>query len=132
MKVIIMGCGRVGARVAGELDADGHEVVVIDTDALAFRRLPEGFAGRTVVGDGVDKDVQREAGAEHADVFVAVTQGDNRNAMAAQVAQHLLGVRRAVARIYDPVREEVYRELGLRTVSPTITVAQQILRAVKD
>ena len=124
-----MGCGRVGARVAGELDARGHAVSVIDFDRVAFARLPEGFSGKTVMGNGVDQDILREAGIEGADIFIAVTQGDNRNAMAAQVALHLFKVPRVVARIYDPVREEVYRELGLYTVSPTITMAERVLDA---
>ena len=124
-----MGCGRVGARVAGELDAQGHEVSVIDFERVSFARLPEGFSGKTVVGNGVDREILREAGIEGADIFIAVTQGDNRNAMAAQVALHLFKVPRVVARIYDPVREEVYRELGLHTVSPTIIMAERVLEA---
>lgn len=132
MKVVIMGCGRVGARVAGELDARGHEVSVIDFERVSFARLPDGFSGKTVVGNGVDHEVLREAGIEEADIFIAVTQGDNRNAMAAQVATHLFKVPRVVARIYDPVREEVYRELGLHTVSATIIMSERVLEAALE
>ena len=121
-----MGCGRVGSRMAGELETEGHEVSVIDHDAGAFLLLPPDFRGRTVLGNGVDKDVQREAGCEGADIFMALANGDNRNAMAAQVAQHLLNVPRVVARIFDPERAEVYRELGVRAVNPTILITDEV------
>ena len=130
MNIVIMGCGRVGASLASRLSEAGHEISVVDVSAAAFRRLPEGFPGKTVVGNGVDQDALREAGIEQADAFIAVTQGDNRNAMAAQVAQHIFGVERAVARIYDPEREKVYTELGLRTVSPTIILTDRLFDAV--
>lgn len=124
-----MGCGRLGARVAGELEADGHDVSVIDYDSDAFLHLPSGFRGRTIEGNGVDEDVQREAGVPGADVFMALANGDNRNAMAAQVAKHLHGVDRVVARIFDPERAEVYRELGVRAVNPTEVVTEQVREA---
>jgi trk system potassium uptake protein TrkA len=119
MKVVIMGCGRVGSQLAARLDREGHRVSVVDLTPKAFRRLPDDFAGATVVGTGIDEDVLRSAGIEEADAFVAVTEGDNRNIMAAQVAREIFGVREIVARIYDPVREEIYRELGLDTICPT-------------
>lgn len=127
MKAVIMGCGRVGSAVATELLAAGHEVALVDVDSSAFRLLPEGFPGKTVVGNGVDKDVLRAAGIEGADVFMALAYGDNRNAMAAQVAKHLFGVPRVIARIYDPARSEIYQELGVITVSPTTTVTKLVL-----
>ena len=101
MKFVIMGCGRLGRTVATELDSEGHEVVVIDFDEGAFHLLPAGFSGRTVLGNGVDKEIQRQAGTPDADVFMALANGDNRNAMAAQVAKHLHGVDRVIARIFD-------------------------------
>jgi len=119
MNVIIMGCGRVGSYLATRLDREGHQVTVIDLTTTAFRRLPEEFTGQTVVGTGIDEQVLRMAGIERADAFVAVTEGDNRNIMAAQVAREIFGVRDVIARIYDPVREEVYRGLGLGTICPT-------------
>ncbi len=119
MNVIIMGCGRVGSYLATRLDREGHQVTVIDLTATAFRRLPEEFTGQTVVGTGIDEQVLRMAGIASADAFVAVTQGDNRNIMAAQVAREIFGVRDVIARIYDPIREEVYRGLGLGTICPT-------------
>jgi trk system potassium uptake protein TrkA len=127
MKVVIMGCGRVGARVAGILDHSGNEVAVIDTDSRAFRRLPAGFGGETIIGTGIDEDILRKAGIEDADAFIAVTNGDNRNIMAAQVARLMFNVPEVVCRIYDPVREDTYRRLGLTTVCPTTTISAQIL-----
>ncbi len=132
MKVIIMGCGRVGAELASNLDADGHEVTVLDINSASFRRLAEGFSGRTVIGNGVDVDVLRRNGIEHAEAFVAVTQGDNRNVMAAQIAKEVFSVPRVVSRIYDPLREEMYRALGLRTISPTKVGAQLLRDALEE
>ena len=129
MKVVIMGCGRVGARVAAEFDAEGHDVSVIDLQPDAFRLLPREFAGRMIVGNGVYEEVQREAGGERAEIFMALANGDNRNAMAAQVASHLLGVSRVVARIFDPERAEVYRELGVEVVNPTVVVSNLVRQA---
>ena len=127
MNVVVMGCGRVGARISILLDHGGHRVTVIDTDSRAFRRLPPDFKGNTVIGTGIDEDVLRSAGIESADAFVAVTNGDNRNIMAAQVARHVFDVPEVVCRIYDPVREDAYRRLGLTTVCPTTTIAAQVL-----
>jgi trk system potassium uptake protein TrkA len=119
MKCVIMGCGRVGAMLANLLDGSGNEVHVIDVDAYAFRRLSPEFRGQALVGNGVDESVLRRAGIEDADVFCAATQGDNRNVMAAQIAKHIFSVPRVVCRIYDPIREEMYSELGIQTYSPT-------------
>ena len=127
MRVVIMGCGRVGARIASILDHNGHDVVVIDTDPLAFRRLAADFKGQTIIGAGIDEDVLRSAGIEEASAFVAVTNGDNRNIMAAQVARLVFNVPEVVCRIYDPVREDTYRRLGLTTVCPTTAVSALIL-----
>jgi len=130
VNVVIMGCGRVGARVAILLDHAGHSVAVIDVESRAFRRLPADFKGKTVIGTGIDEDVLREAGIEGADAFVAVTNGDNRNIMGAQVARSIFRVPEVVCRIYDPVREDTYRRLGLTTVCPTTTIAAQVLEHV--
>lgn len=124
-----MGCGRLGRTVAVDLDAEGHDVAVIDTSPVAFRMLPPTFQGRTVLGNGVDKEVQLEAGTPDADVFMALAQGDNRNAMAAQVAKHIHGVDRVVARIFDVPRAEMYRELGIEAVNPTVIVADLVRQA---
>ncbi|HEY8490958.1 MAG TPA: TrkA family potassium uptake protein [Dehalococcoidia bacterium] len=130
MKIIIMGCGRVGAELAKMLDGEGHDVTVLDIDANAFRRLPRGFRGRALVGNGIDQDALRRAGIEGADAFVAVTQGDNRNVMAAQIARHIFQVPRVVSRIYDPIRAEIYADLGLETISPTKVGARLMREAI--
>jgi len=122
-----MGCGRVGARLAGLLTADRHTVTVLDTDAYSFRRLPPDFSGTALVGNGLDEEALKRAGIEGADAFVAVTQGDNRNVMAAQIAKHIFNVPKVVCRIYDPLRRDLYSSLGLEVISPT-TVFAQILR----
>jgi len=124
MKVIIMGCSRVGAQLATEFDAEGHKVTIIDVDSYSFRKLPSTFKGKALVGSGIDEGSLKKAGIEEADVFIAVTQGDNRNVMACQIAKHLYHVPKVISRIYDPIREEMYRNLGLRTVSPTKVVAK--------
>lgn len=124
MKVVIMGCGRVGARLAGMLGAEGHDVTILDTNAYSFRRLPPAFNGTALLGSGADEDALRKAGIEEADVFLALTQGDNRNLMATQMAKHIFHVPRTICRIYDPLREEMYSSLGLETISPTVVFAQ--------
>lgn len=131
MKVVIMGCGRVGAQLATNLDHDGHDVTVLDMRGSQFERfLPDDFGGQKIVGDGRDQDMLREAGVEGADAFVACTAGDNRNVMAAQMARTLFNVPRVVCRIYDPLREEMYKMLGLRTISPTKVGAQLLMDAL--
>lgn len=127
MKVVIMGCGRVGAQLAGLLDSDGHSVTILDTDAYSFRRLPPTFSGTALLGNGLNEEALKKAGIEEADAFVAVTQGDNRNVMASQIAKHIFNVPRVICRIYDPLRQELYSTLGLEAFSPT-TIFAQILR----
>jgi trk system potassium uptake protein TrkA len=124
MKVLIMGCGRVGARLATVLDEEGHEVTVLDNDTYSFRRLPASFGGTALFGNGIDEEALKKAGIEEADVFVALTQGDNRNVMSCQIAKHIFNVPRVMCRIYDPLREEMYSTLGLETISPTKVFAQ--------
>ncbi len=119
MKVVIVGCGRVGSTLAENLDAEGHEVIVFDTQTAAFDRLPEAFKGSTVRGDGTDEEVLRRAGAEGADIFLSLTEGDNRNVMAAQVATESFSVPRVIAKINDPVRAAAYAELGIVTLCRT-------------
>ena len=127
MKVVIMGCGRVGGALATRLDEESHEVTILDLNEYQFQRfLPDSFGGRKITGNAVDQDVLRRAGIEEADAFVALTQGDNRNVMASQVAKHIFNVSRVVCRIYDPIREEMYNELGLRTISPTRVGAEMV------
>ena len=127
MQYVIVGCGRVGSTVAKLLALEGHGVTVVDENPKAFNRLGQRFSGRVEVGTGIDYDVLRRAGAESADGFVAVTDGDNRNVMAALIAQRMFGIRKIVARIYDPPRGKLYRELGIETVCPT-TIGAKIIR----
>lgn len=119
MKIVIVGCGRVGAATAQLWDAAGHEVIVLDIATRAFERLPSTFGGNAVRGDGTDEDVLRRAGAEGADVLVALTEGDNRNVMSAQLGVEALGIKRVIAKINDPVRAAAYAELGIATLSRT-------------
>jgi trk system potassium uptake protein TrkA len=119
VKTIIVGCGRVGANLAEALDRAGHTVVILDLSTRAFDRLPSSFSGEAVRGDGTDEDVLRRAGAEDADVFVSLTEGDNRNIMAAQLAAESLAVKRVIAKINDPVRAQAYAELGIATLCRT-------------
>jgi trk system potassium uptake protein len=129
MRHLIVGCGRVGSALAKLLDADGHEVIVVDENPAAFKRLGPKFKGHEVVGTGIDYDVLKRAGAATADGFIAVTNGDNRNIMAALIAKRMFKIKRIVARIYDPPRGQMYRELGVQTVCPT-TVGARLIRDV--
>src|SRR6266498_5546516 len=104
MKIIILGCGRVGIYLARSLDKAGHKVTVIDRNSDSFTKLGADYGGQMVLGTGIDEDVLKKAGIERADAFVAVTNGDNTNAMAAQIAKHVFHVQHVVARLYDPIR----------------------------
>jgi len=127
MKYLIVGCGRVGSTLSKLLTAENHDVTVVDENPAAFKRLGNHFNGRVEVGTGIDYDVLVRAGAGSADGFVAVTDGDNRNVMAALIAQRMFGIKKIVARIYDPPRGQLYRELGIETVCPT-TLGAKIVR----
>jgi len=130
-KVVIMGCGRTGSWLANILDAAGHSVTVMDVDAYSFRRLSPDFKGKALVGNGIDQEALKKAGIEEAEVFIAVTQGDNRNIMAAQMAKHIFNVPRVICRIYDPLRQEIYQTLGLETISPTTIFADMLKKRVE-
>lgn len=132
MFVIIMGSGRMGAQLAAMLEAEGHEITILDRDKYAFDHLPPDFKGRRFLGDGTDQDTLRRAGAERADAFVSATRGDNRNALAAQVAKHVFQIPRVGSVIFDPIREEVYRGLGLRTINPTKIEAALLRDAILE
>ena len=133
MNVVIMGCGRFGATLGSRLSREGHAVTIVDLFSTQFERyLDAGVDVRTVLGNGIDEDVLREAGIETADAFVAATGGDNRNLMAAQIAKVIFGVRRVVARCNDPVRMQLYAEHGLTTISPSLLGAGALYDAVMD
>jgi trk system potassium uptake protein TrkA len=124
---VIVGCGRVGSTLAKLLTAEAQDVTVVDENPAAFKRLGSHFSGRMEVGTGIDYDVLKRAGTDGADGFVAVTDGDNRNVMAAMIAQRMFKIKKIVARIYDPPRGQLYRELGIETVCPT-TLGAKIVR----
>lgn len=119
MNIVIIGCGRVGAFLAGLLDGDGHAVTVVDVERSSFDHLPQSFKGNTLLGSGTDLDTLRQAGVENAEALFALTQGDNRNLMAAQIAKEIFGVRRVIAKVNDPIRARLYRTQGLTTISRT-------------
>jgi trk system potassium uptake protein TrkA len=131
MKVVVMGCGRVGSALAAELSAEGNDVLVLDNDPTAFRFLPEDFRGTTHIGNGMDIDVLGKIQLSDADAFVSTTRGDNRNVMAAQIAKHVFGVKIVATRVFDPLREEMYRNMGLRTINPTRVQAKRLKRVIE-
>jgi trk system potassium uptake protein len=126
VKTVIVGCGRVGAVLAEDFDRAGEEVIVIDLSSRAFDRLPSSFGGSALRGDGTDEDTLRRAGAEGADIFMAMTEGDNRNVMAAQVALEALGAKRVIAKINDPLRADAYAALGIATLCRTNLMADAV------
>jgi trk system potassium uptake protein len=126
MRVVILGCSRVGAYLTNLLIKEGHELCIIDKDRSSFARLGNDCPGQMVVGLGIDEAVLRQAGIEQADAFIAVTNGDNTNVMAAQVAKDIFGVKRVICRIYDPLRAEIYHNMGLETYCPTLLGANAI------
>lgn len=126
MRVVILGCGLLGAYLARRLASQGHEVTVVDPDSTALARRGKDFPGRTVVGTGIDEDVLCRTGIEEAESLIAVTHWDNTNMMAAQVAQEIFGMPWVICRLYDPSREEFYRSLGLETICPTLWSAERI------
>lgn len=126
MRVIIMGCGRVGEMLARIMADEGHSVTVIDYDPKALERLGPDFKGRRVKGVGFDRQVLLEAGIEAADAFAATSSSDNANIVAARIARNVFRVPRVVARLYDPRRAEIYRRLGLLTISSSNWAAERI------
>ncbi|MEX0665046.1 MAG: TrkA family potassium uptake protein [Acidimicrobiia bacterium] len=128
MHVVVVGCGRVGSELAGNLEKAGHSVAIIDKNATAFRRLPSTFAGQKIVGFGFDRDHLLEAGIERADAVAAVTSGDNSNILSARIARENFGIDHVVARIYDPRRALIYQRLGIPTVATVRWTTDQVMR----
>ena len=128
MRVIVVGCGRVGSELAVTLERSGHDVSIIDKNRRAFRRLPEGWTGRQVVGFGFDRDHLEEAGAKEAGALAAVTSGDNSNVLSARIARETYQIPNVVARIYDPRRAVIYERLGIPTVATVTWTTDQVLR----
>lgn len=131
MKVVIVGCGRVGSTLAASLARDGHEVIVVDHEARSFqRRLDPHFSGTKILGDAMDEDVLRRASVEQADLVITLTDGDNRNLMIAQIAREKFHVPRVLARVVDPLRASAFQELGVNTVDQTTIMTEYFRRAV--
>ena len=130
MRVVVMGCGRVGSSVADGLCRIGHDVAVIDSDGTAFSRLSPEFTGERILGVGFDRDVLLKAGIEGADAFAAVSSGDNSNIISARLARETFGVQRVVARIYDAKRAEVYERLGIPTIATVPWTTDRLLHAL--
>ncbi|MGB6512978.1 MAG: TrkA family potassium uptake protein [Mycobacterium sp.] len=130
MRLVVMGCGRVGSSVADGLSRIGHDVAVIDSDRKAFMRLSPEFTGERVLGLGFDRDVLLSAGIKEADAFAAVSSGDNSNIISARLARETFGVRRVVARIYDAKRAEVYERLGIPTIATVPWTTDRLLHAL--
>ncbi|MBI4340363.1 MAG: TrkA family potassium uptake protein [Chloroflexi bacterium] len=131
MKILVMGCGRIGAIITRELVQEGHTVTVLDTSEENLRRIPPTLGARTILGDGILDDDLRRAGIEGVDAFVAVEQGDARNAFAAQKARHTFKVPKVVCLIYDPIRQQMFQDLGLQAVSPSRMISGLVLEALE-
>ncbi|MCS7247933.1 MAG: TrkA family potassium uptake protein [Anaerolineales bacterium] len=126
MKIIVMGCGRVGEQFARLMDAEGHDVTVVDTDEAALERMRQGFGGKVILGVGFDRQVLIQAGIERAEAFAATSNSDNANIIAARIARNIFHVPKVVASVYDPRRAEIYRRLGLLTFSSTALGAERV------
>ncbi len=132
LTVVILGCGRVGSTLARQMSLEGHAVTVVDLTSDAFRRLGAKFKGHRIVGTGLDRDTLLKAGLDRTDVFFAVTQGDNSNIMAAQIAKQVFDVPKVIARVYDPIRAQAYREMGIFTLCTTTLAANLMHAAALD
>ena len=130
MHVVVVGCGRVGSGLARALGSAGHSVAIVDRQEKAFRRLPEDFSGRKVVGVGFDRDRLAEAGIEEAGALAAVTNGDNSNILVARIARETYGIEKVVARIYDPRRAAIYERLGIATIATVQWATERVLRRI--
>jgi trk system potassium uptake protein TrkA len=126
MNILIMGCGRVGSSLASSFSQKGHTVIILDINSTAFQRLPADFEGTAIVGNGTDQDTLTGANVNDTDVFLALTQGDNRNLMAAQIAKHIFKVPRVLSRVYDKNRADIFAKLGIETFSSTYIMSNMI------
>ena len=132
MNVIVLGCGRVGSELASLLDSHEHSVTVLDVSQSSFMKLPQSFKGRALLGNGLDPETLIKAGIDKAEAFIAVTQNDNKNIMAAEIAKHIFGVPHVLCRTYDPNRSEVFEASGIITLSPTLLIAGLFVDALLD
>jgi len=130
MKIIIMGYGRIGSQVGKLLTEQLHDVTIIDHDADADGRLGPNFKGRIIRGLGFDHNILIQAGIEEAEAFIAASHSDNANIVAARIARNIYHVPRVVARLFDPIRAEIYQRLGLTTISPNNWGAERIIQVL--
>jgi trk system potassium uptake protein TrkA len=129
--IIIVGCGRLGGSLANQLSAAGHRVVIIDRREGAFDKLSVDFSGFKIAGDATELNILKTAQIERSDILFATTTHDNTNLMVAQVARVMFDVPRVVARVFDPLREEIYRDFGVETISPTKLSADAFLKVLE-
>ena len=132
MKLVVIGCGRVGSAVAREFHADGWDVTAVDEKEEALARLGSNWSGDFVVGHGMDSEILRRAGADEADAVIVATDGDNTNIVVGQVVTKRFGVETVVVRVLDPARAEFYAKRGLQTVCPTKTAISELGARVRS
>lgn len=132
MTILVVGCGKVGSRLASVLDKMGHDISVVDQDESNFHMLDADFNGFTTIGVPIDQDVLRRAGIENCDALAAVTHDDNVNIMVAQMAREFFKIERVIVRIYDPSREDVFSHFGLSTICPTNLTVASVCSALTD
>ncbi|MFO7883125.1 MAG: TrkA family potassium uptake protein [Kosmotogaceae bacterium] len=130
--IIIVGCGALGASIASELSLMNKSIVVIDIKESAFEKLPSEFSGFTLTSRVVGEDILEEAKIEQADVFITTTHDDNVNIMLAQIAHELYGIKKVIARVVEPSRWKVFRELGIKTISPTLLTTKKCVEIIED
>lgn len=132
MRFIIVGCGRMGSRLAQQLAREGHAVAAVDIDPQALRALGANFTGKVIEGVGFDRDVLLKAGIQQADGLAAVTHSDEVNVVVARLARQVFKVPRVIARIYDPAKAEIYRRLGLTTVAPVVWATRRFAQLLSS
>ncbi len=132
MNILIIGCGRLGARLANVLDEQGHDVSVIDKDPLNFDQLEENFSGLTVQGTPFDLDVMKSAGMQGCDYAICVTHYDNINIMCGQIIRQYFHIKNVLVRVLDPPKARIYDDLGIYTICPTRLAFEEICSGLFD
>ncbi|MFH1259863.1 MAG: NAD-binding protein [Elusimicrobiota bacterium] len=132
MKIIILGCGKIGRKLALILSQEENEITIIDRNSDSFRKLAKSFKGTTVLGSGVNREVLKRAGINRADYFIAVTEKDNTNIMTAEIAKDVFKVANILALVKDPVRAGAYQELDLNTLCPTEIIVKMIAASITE
>ena len=127
MKVIIVGCGKLGSGLAKALVRKGNQVTIIDRNADAFELLGKDFQGETIVGTGYDRDILEQANISRVDAVISCSKSDEANALIGKLARDIYHVPRVISRLYDPRRAEIYRSLGIQTLSTTTWGVQRAM-----